>query len=275
MNDTETRARHLLAAASEDRPPGIDLLGGFAAVRRRDQSRRTRRRTALTAGIAVAAASIAAVILMAGSAPPALAMLTSALTRTLTQSHHVSEQDSYYSVVNGQIRNLHRYTCTIETDPVRHLEAATCPGNYDFTYREVGGYIYYYSPVTTATHGKHWWRELVASLPPPPCCIVDDFIGAAPQKMLAEIKAGATVTVAGSASGPGWTGTRYAFRALIPGGTTLSGTVTVDQQGRARELVLTTRMPKIQVTKQVLTFSDFGVPVTVTPPPADQTYFAS
>jgi hypothetical protein len=51
--------------------------------------------------------------------------------------------------------------------------------------------------------------------------------------------------------------------------------VTVDRRGRTRALVLTIRMPSavnVAVLRQVLTFSGFGAPVTVTPPPADQTY---
>jgi hypothetical protein len=86
--------------------------------------------------------------------------------------------------------------------------------------------------------------------------------------------AAATVTVAGPASGPGWTGTRYAFSATRTG-TKLSGTVTVDRHGRTRALVLTQRTPgagHVLVETQVLTFSGFGAPVTVTPPPADQTW---
>jgi hypothetical protein len=92
--------------------------------------------------------------------------------------------------------------------------------------------------------------------------------------MLAAIKEAAKVTVAGPASGPGWTGTRYAFSATRTG-TKTSGTVTVDRQGRTRALVLTQRTPSavnVLVETQVLTFSDFGAPVTVTPPPADQTW---
>jgi len=126
MNDTETKARRLFAAATEDMPPEIDLLDGFVAARRRDRSRRTRRGAVLSAGIAVAAASVTAVTLTMGSAPPALATLTSALTRTLTQSYHLSEQDSYYYIVNGQIRNPHHDACTTEADPVRHLLATYC-----------------------------------------------------------------------------------------------------------------------------------------------------
>ena len=126
MSDTETEARRLLAAATEDTPPEIDLLDGFAAARRRDRSRRTRRGAVLAAGIAVAAASVTAVTLTMGSAPPALAAVTSALTRTLTQSYHLSEHDSYYWIANGQIRNFHHYTCTTKADPVRHLLAGSC-----------------------------------------------------------------------------------------------------------------------------------------------------
>jgi hypothetical protein len=81
--------------------------------------------------------------------------------------------------------------------------------------------------------------------------------------------------VVGPASGPGWTGTRYAY-ALSEGPAPrvhMSGTVDVDQQGRTRSvsLVLTMGPHGWFVMTQVLTFSDFGTRVTVTPPPADQT----
>jgi hypothetical protein len=57
------------------------------------------------------------------------------------------------------------------------------------------------------------------------------------------------------------------------GKTELSGAVTVDRQGRTRALVQTMRDPgsRVMVMTQALTVSDFGAPVTVTPPPADQT----
>jgi hypothetical protein len=275
MSDTETEARRLLAAATEDTPPEIDLLGGFAAARRQDRSRRTRRGAVLAAGIAVVAASVTGVTLTMGSAPPALATVTSALSRTLTQSYHLSEQDSYYWIANGQIRNFHHYTCTTDADPVRHLLAGFCSTPDVPSVLEVGGYTYFYTPVTTGTHGKHWQRFLTASLPPPPCCAVNGFTSAAPQQMLAAVKQAAEVTVAGPASGPGWTGTRYAYSATLRDRTKLTGTVTVDREGRTRALALTQRDPgavNVLVETQVLTFSRFGAPVTVTPPPADQTY---
>ena len=279
MNDTETEARRLFAAATQDMPPGIDLLDGFAAARRQDRSRRTRR-GAVLAGIAAAAAAVTAVTLTMGSAPPALATVTSALTRTLTQSYHLSEQDSSYYIVNGQIRSPHHHACTTEADPVRHLLATSCPSGT--VAREVGGYLYIYTPRSAVSPGKHWLRIPAASILPLPA--IGGFTTATPQQMLAEIKKAATVTVAGPASGPGWTGTRYAFSATLNPGTIvkLSGTVTVDRQGRARALVLTMRFtgaPGIfpgalaaLVTTRALTFSDFGAPVTVTPPPPDQTF---
>ena len=271
MNDTETEARRLLTAATEDMPAGIDLLHGFAAARRRDRARRTRRGALLSAGVAVAAASVTAVALTIGSAPPAVATVTSALTRTLAQSYHLTEQDSSHIIMNGRIIYPAHDTCTTEADPVRHLEATSCSDG--LASREVGGYTYIYI-VHPADHpSRHWDRTPTGS--PGQLPTINGFTAATPQQMLAEIKKAAKVTVAGPASGPGWTGTRYAFSDSPGAYSKLSGTVSVDQQGRTRALVLTIRQgsaANVLVMTQVLTFSGFGAPVTVTPPPADQTY---
>jgi hypothetical protein len=272
MNDTEIKARRLFEAATEDMPPGIGLLDGFAAARRRDRAQRTRRGAVLSAGIAVAAASVTAVTLTIGSAPPALATVTSALTRTLTQSYHLSEQDSSHYIVNGRIQHPARDVCTSEADPVRQLKATSCSNGP--VAREVGGYTYLYIPAHVGHPGKDWQRVPTASLPQPPGS-VNGFITATPQQMLAAIKKADRVTVAGPASGPGWIGTRYAFMASPGARIKLAGTVTVDRQGRVRALILTTRLTSaadVLVMTQVLTFSAFGAPVTVMPPPADQTY---
>lgn len=272
MNDTETEARRLLAAATEDMPPEIDLLGGFAAARRRDRSRRTRGRAVLSAGIAAAAAAVTAVTLTAGSAPPALAAVTSALTSTLSQNYHVVQQTTQYDTDNGQVRTYH-YTCSGAADPVRQLLAMSCSeGSEGFAVREVGGYTYRLLGGPAAGHpdGKPWIRETAGFSPGL------DFVGIdilhTARRLLAEIKQEATVTVAGPASGPGWTGTRYAYSSPKYG---FSGTVTVDQHGRVRAMTGTLRdtvKSRTVVVEQILTFSDFGVPVTVTPPPADQTF---
>jgi hypothetical protein len=271
MNDTESKVRRLFAAATADMPSRIDLLDGFVAARRRDRARRTQRRVVVSAGIAVAVASVAAVTLTIGSAPPALATVTSALTRTLTQSYQLSEHDSSYYIVDGRIKYPAHDACTIQADPVRHLKATSCSNG--LAGREVGTYTYLYIPDPAGHPGKYWQRIPTASLVRLPG--INGFITTAPQRMLAAIKKADTVTVAGPASGPGWTGTRYAFSASPGAGIKLTGTVTVDRQGRARALVLTTRSASaasVLVMTQALTFSDFGAPVAVTPPPPDQTY---
>jgi hypothetical protein len=270
MNDMETEARRLLAAATEDTPPGIGLLDGFIAARR-DRARRTRRAAVLSAGIAVAAASVTAVTLTIGSAPPALATVTSALTRTLAQSYHLTEQDSSYYIWNGRIHYPAHYTCTSEADPVRHLGASSCSNG--LRDREAGGYTYLYITDPVDHPGRHWERIPAAS--PGHLPSINGFTAATPQQMLSQIKQAGKVTVTGPVSGPGWTGTRYAFTSSPRAGIRLSGTVDVDRQGRARALVLTIRLTgaiNVFVMTQALTFSDFGVPVTVTPPPADQTF---
>jgi hypothetical protein len=275
MDDSETEARRLLAAATTDMPPGIDLLEGFTAARQRDRARRTRRTAVLSAGIAMAAALVTALTLTtSGSAPSALAAVTGALTRTLTQSYHLTEQDRSYYISNGRVTHSSHYTCTSVADLARHLEATSCPNVADAKMaRTVGRYWYDYSAVPV--HGKHWARIPAACLRRPSGAI-NGFTTATPQQMLAEIKKAAKITVAGPVSGPGWTGTRYAFSQTYPAAKTkIRGTVDVDKQGRARALVVTFRLTGAtfaSVMTQFLTFSDFGAPVAVSPPPADQTF---
>jgi hypothetical protein len=276
MNDTETEARRLLTAATEDMPSGIDLLDGFKTARRRDRTRRTRIRAAVSGAVAVAAAAIAAVTLTVGSAPSAAAAVTSALNRTLAaQSYHLTEVTSMYYLVNGQVKGPSQGTCVTEADPRRHLSEFSC-GKGAVAAREIGKYTYTYFP---GAAGKRWQRQLTSSIGHLPGA-VNAVTQAIPQQMLADIKKADTVTEAGSASGPGWTGTRYSFTSYTTVGVNASlkitGTLDVDQQGQARVLVFTSRTGSSSnalVTTQVLTFSDWGAPVTVTAPPADQTTF--
>jgi hypothetical protein len=81
----------------------------------------------------------------------------------------------------------------------------------------------------------------------------------------------------GPASGPGWTGSKYAFTAHPAGSpaVTVAGTVDVDQQGRVRSLdtittVRTRYRNPAQTETEDLTFGGFGGPVQVTAPPASQ-----
>lgn len=272
MNDMETEARHLLAVATEDRPPEIDVLAGFAAARRRDRAQRTRRRSAATIGIAAAAAAVTAVTLTIGTAPSARAAFNSALTSTPTQSFHATTTwfgNSYISS-NGKLSASPR-TCTYQVDPTRQLQATYCaniPGKFAPAVIVAGGYTYIHNDLpgrTTSYHGKYWERTRSRGSVGP---VIDTFNTGA----LSEILQADTVTVAGPASGPGWTGTRYAYSRKL-GTTTFSGTVDVDQQGRTRNLILNVQAGKSPMQElEVVTFSDYGEPVTVTPPPADQVY---
>ena len=73
-----------------------------------------------------------------------------------------------------------------------------------------------------------------------------------PQNLFTLLKSVSTVDKKGSVSGPGWTGTRYAFSVRIafgPAGSglatgTATGTIDVDQQGRARHLDATVASPR-------------------------------
>jgi hypothetical protein len=267
MNDTETEVRRLLAVATEDMPPGIDLLDGLARARRQDRARRTRGRAVLSAGVATVAAAVTAIMLTIGSAPPALATVTTALARTLAQNYHLTETDSFFIIArDGQTHDSAAQTCAIAADPVHHLEASTCSKG-TLSMREVGGYLY-----LNLLPGTKWDRVPAASFDRPwPPNLNGSATGATPQQMLSAIEKADKVTVAGSASGPGWTGTRYTISSRVSSTYTISGTLDVDQQGRARVLDLTTRWGPSLGVVQDLTFSDFGAQVTVTPPPADQT----
>jgi hypothetical protein len=95
-----------------------------------------------------------------------------------------------------------------------------------------------------------------------------------PQDLLALLQSSSQVSKQGPASGPGWTGTAYTFTASLtaPGPLRLSsiGTVDVDQQGRVRQLDATETVGRT-VHKTHVTFGDFGLAVSVSPPPASET----
>ena len=104
------------------------------------------------------------------------------------------------------------------------------------------------------------------------------FLGSVdPQDLLALLQSATDVREVGPASEPGWPGTAYSFTVATklngPGHTPvgLRGTVDVDQQGRVRQLdgqaSFATTVSQIKIT-----FGDFGLPVSVSPPPASQTW---
>lgn len=292
MNDTEEAARRLFMAAAEDIPPGIDLLGG---VRARNKVRVVRVRALVAAGVAGIVAAGAAITLSTVQAPSAFAQVTQAATRTAAQSYQVSSTSTPVKVpVPGAITSSPAIT-TGEFDPVRGVGEETSSGGVQVRY--IDGYIYLpltgaYRAVYDQTHGapipagKSWLRlpmplqggkyataiellqlgTIAMGLEP-----VD------PQGLLDVLQSASQVREVGPASGPGWTGSAYTFTATmtLPGSPQMilstSGTVDVDQQGRVRQLDAVQSIGPIE-RKVEVTFEDFGIPVSVSAPPASQTF---
>jgi hypothetical protein len=310
-NDTddghaETEVRRLLAVAAETIPSATGLLGG---VRRRQARRRLRTRVVLSAGSAAVVAAGVLLALPAIRTPPAsgtvaLAALTRAVAKTSAQSYHVSEVTSETFTPQYASRPIVTMQETGAFDPVRHAGEVTLPLNPELPavseIRYIGNYVYEY--ITAADRGisdGEPWDELRASPPSFPsqnnkhkeiynglANLPNDVMGGPvnPQNLLAVLESLGTVRQDGQASGPGWTGIKYSFSATTEDFVTgmanihrpVRGTVGVDQQGRVRQLVLTTVVqPPFRGLESItndVTFSDFGARVSVTAPPASQVY---
>jgi hypothetical protein len=288
MNDTEEAVRRLLTVATEDMPPGIDLLRG---VRARNHRRRTRTRVALSAGAAGIVAAATGITLSAVQAPSALAQVTQAAARTAEQSYRVTSVSTMVASVGpGPQRPL---TIRGEFDRAHKLGEEIASDGSEVRY--VGRYMYV--PAVEAMRkayeaagqppipaGKTWLRlpaPEAIDLPAIELIVIGGSTNGLgqvdPQNLLALLQNSSQVSEQGPVSGPGWTGTAYTFAASLttrgPLHITLSstGTVEVDQQGRVRELDATQTLGKNKRKVQV-TFGDFGLTVSVSPPPASETY---
>jgi hypothetical protein len=112
-----------------------------------------------------------------------------------------------------------------------------------------------------------------------------------PQNLFRLLGSARQVNRQGTVSGPGWTGTQYAFSltiALGPAGSgqgtvRATGTVDVDQRGQVRHLEAAFTVPAIYMGPAIapappqrgtveMTFSDFGAPVSVSAPPAREVF---
>ncbi|HEY6315273.1 MAG TPA: hypothetical protein VIY52_31330 [Streptosporangiaceae bacterium] len=308
----ETEVRRLLAAAAETIPPATGLLGG---VRRRQARRRLRTRAVLSAGSAAVVAAVLLLALPAIRTPSAtgprpasgtvaLAALTRAVAKTSAQSYHVSEVTSETFTPQYASRPIVTMQEAGAFDPVRHAGEVTLPLNPEIPavseIRYIGNYVYEY--IIAADRGisdGQPWDEVRASPPSFPsqnnnhkeiynglANLPNDVMGGpvSPQNLLAVLESLGTVRKDGQASGPGWTGIKYSFSATTEDFVTgmanihrpVLGTVGVDQQGRVRQLVLTTVVQPpwdgVESITNDVTFSDFGARVSVTAPPASQVY---
>jgi hypothetical protein len=292
----ETReARRLLAAAFETLPAdpaaGHDLL---RAVRRLRARRRRASALVSAAGAAAVAGTAAAVLLsvtVAGS-PPARAAVTSALSRAAAESFRMNLIVTQRNTVPGQPAIQSPLHITGSLDLKRNLAEEKLSNGWRTLI--VGGHAYTKLPPAQAeayrTSGRPWTDEPLWAAQPPygsaAAQLAWDFNSDRPfnpQALLALLKSGAEVLNAGSVSGPGWTGTRYRFTVSHPDGTgglvdRVTCVVDVDSQGHIRSLAQTTvfvangrpgTAGKVIYTTD-FTFSDFGIRLSVTPPPASQ-----
>jgi hypothetical protein len=285
-----TAARALLLAAADAIPDGNghladDLLAGVRASRTRSR-RRTRITLSLGTATALAGGAIAAVLATTAtslvSTQTAYAAVTTAATTTSSQSFEMTLSVRLPEIVLGP--RAKPVTGTGVFDPARQSgEAALMGQRILYT----GGWVYLrQSPPYTDSHGKLWVASrgqvtlpifgLTTGLGPLPLRAA---ASVTPQRLLGLLREARAVRPDGQASGPGWTGTRYAFS--YAGGT---GTVAVDRQGRVRELDLSIKTPyttggrperfEQAMTRVTVAFGDFGVPVSVTAPPAREVDFS-
>jgi len=295
--------RALLMAGSDDLPPGIDLLRGLRA-RRTAAQRRARRRTRalLPAGAAVTAGAAALAALLAtsvGDAPSALAAVTSAMTKTSAQSYQFSLGST--TVLDYDGKTLGSTAVSGAFDP-RHKRGSEVLHTRGIVaqIRFIGGYVYTrVSPgAGVGSTGKPWDQAPIPPLseyvhPGQDLQGYDAERPISPADLFAVLRSTATVRVVGPASGPGWTGTEYAFtagpiywkNAVVAIRETVTGTVYVDKQGRVRRLVTSTSeanwpgRPGLKITPvtttDVLTFGGFETRVRVSPPPAGQVAYTA
>jgi hypothetical protein len=292
MPDNDLQIRTLLTEAASDVPPGIDLLSGFRARR---AARRVRGRGRIALGTAVAGvlAATTTLTLTITTAPSALAELTSAVSATAGESYDFSATLASVPLPAGGPVPSKLARVSGAFDPARRTGQEMLGGGGQL--RFIGRYAYLRPPAgSPAIPGaKSWvrtpdqplWERTPGgqglTVPGGPGSVAETN----PQNLLALLKSASTVDHQGSASGDGWTGTSYTFTARItfnPAGNgqpvvTAAGTVGVDQEGRVRHFDATYTLPAAgssppQRVTVATTFSDFGTPVSVSPPPGHDVF---
>ena len=290
MNETGQDAPDPVLAASGDLP-SIDGVSRGAAERgaaTRSRHWRPRMRVLVAAGAvaAVAVAGVTAALLAesASHAPSALATVTAAIAETSAESYgfsldstaRLAGSELQSSVLSGTFDPRHELGTELLTRRAPHQHAVT------MQVRFMGKYVYtWLSPGSGMRSIAKPWDK--APVPPasdailgdgPYGFVTDQPISPAEFSGVVQRSAG-TLRDAGPASGPGWTGTKYAFTARFPGWLeTVTGTAYVDQQGRVRRLVTITTAGRV-TTDRDLTFGDFGAPVPVTAPIASQVKYTT
>ncbi|MFC5834775.1 hypothetical protein [Nonomuraea insulae] len=251
---TEHELRTLLVKATEDQPEGIDLLP--APPRRRrlplpitSQGRlripRPMASLGAAAAVVVAVAVAVAVVLLPSAQSSAQAQVVAAVENTGQESYRI------HSVSGPK-------TFEGAFDPVRRMGVITRTGDGAET-RFIGDLMYGKDP------GEAMWTvsprndaEMAAA---PPAVALVKLAPLDPQAALERLRSATDVRESGSATGPDWTGRRFAFTLEA-----VTGNVDVDEQGRVRRLEVTFGDGR----SLIMDIIDFGATVTVEAPPADQ-----
>jgi hypothetical protein len=244
MNEKDLRT--LLIRATEDQPPGIDPMPTIT---------HKPKRILLPSIAALGVAALVSVIVMVlpGSQLSAQAQVTAAVDNTSRESYRIHSESG-------------DRTWEGAFDPIQHVGVITEAGDASET-RFIGDLMY------GKFRGETKWE-----VQPRPDQMLKNTPGVTalvklapldPQAALQRLRAATDVREDGSASGPGWTGQRFTFSltdqpdAADP---KASGVVQVDDQGRVRRLEVTFA----DGHRLVMDISDYGTPVTVAAPPADE-----
>ena len=266
---TDDEVRQLLDRATEDIPPGLDLLAGFQARRGRGRPRPRGILIAAGAGAVAAMTAIAVTLILtagpasapapAGRAGPA--ELTRAAMITAASNYRVSLRITPVSPAAGPA-----HTVTGSFDPARGIGAEKIDGadvaRYNGRYiylrilpsgRKIYQQLYAQQYHLTLRPSQIWERVTEPTLHHGRFLLMAQLMSGSvttvqvlsPPGLVALFKGASHVRATGHVSGPGWTGTAYSFQlsASLPVPNSkfrtiqaARGTVDIDSHGRIRSL---------------------------------------
>ena len=272
--------RTLLAAASEDQPPTIDLLG---KVRHQGRRRRALVPSLAAVGVAGVLAAVAVATSTVSSPQPASAQerVAAAVTRTAEDGYRIRAAMSGTKGGRNET-NVSQGVYDPAGRAVRMVEVTPVTGHV--TIFHLDGRVYVQLPAEAdrppgLPERARWFLRTTADPNDAGISDLADFGRRAllgPQRALELAQSARDLREVGPVTGDGWAGTRFAFT-LTDRLSRLTGSVDIDGDGRVRRLEFIststdTAHGSAGTTHWVLTFSDFGIRERVTLPPDSQVY---